>query len=100
MADMGITSKKNSAVSLNSTRLRSAYYDAETKKLTIWSGRFGKIVHRDVPLGVYNNLITAPKPDFYYFHYIHPPRTRRKPALVRWMVLAALLAFVTALWSV
>lgn len=100
MANTDIAPKKNSVVSLNSTRLRSAFYDAETKKLTIWSGRFSKIVHRDISPGVYSNLVTAQKPDFYYFHYIHQPRSRRKPAVIRWIVLVVLVALIILLWSV
>lgn len=99
MTDTEIEPQKNSVVALNSKRLRKAAYDAETKKLTIWSGRFNKIVHRDISPGVYNNLVTAQEPDFYYFHYIHHPPPPRKPALRRWIVLLVLLVLVTVLWS-
>jgi hypothetical protein len=99
MADIDVKPKQNLVIALNSTRLRSACYDSRTKKLTIRFGRFSKRIHRDIPPGVYNNLVTAHKPDFYYFNYIHPLRSRRKPALVRWMVLASLVALVIALWS-
>ena len=99
MADTDIAPKKKLVVALNSKRLRSASYDAETRKLTIWSGRFSKIVHRGISPGVYSNLITAQTPDFYYFHYIHHPPPPRKPALRRWIVLLVLLLLVTLLWG-
>ena len=99
MTDTEIEPQKNSVVALNSKRLRKAAYDAERKQLTIWSGRFSKIVHRDISPGVYNNLVTAQEPDFYYFHYIHHPPVKRKPALRRWIVLLVLLVLVTVLWS-
>lgn len=99
MTDSGIEPKNNSIVALNSKRLRKAAYNAETKQLTVWSGRFSKIVYRGISAGIYNNLITAQEPDFYYFHYIHrapPPR----PALQLWLTLALLPALTALFWSV
>ena len=99
MTDTEIELEKNSVVALNSKRLRKAAYDAETKKLTVWSGRFNKIVHRDISPGVYNNLVTAPEPDFYYFHYIHREPSKRRVSVWRWILLLLLLVLVTVLWT-
>jgi len=99
MTDTEIELEKNSVVALNSKRLRKAAYDAETKKLTVWSGRFNKTVHQDISPGVYNNLVTAQEPDFYYFHYIHRAPTKQRLAVGKWILLLVLLVLVTVLWT-
>ena len=64
MTEIDIAPKKNLEVELNSTRLRSAGYDPGTENLIVSAGRLTKAILRRGNAGVYNNLITAQKPDF------------------------------------
>ena len=57
-------------VSLNSRLISSATYYRGAKKLRVWfhSGRYA--IHDNVTAGVFDNLVNADSPGFYYKNYI------------------------------
>jgi len=69
--------KRRDRVRLNSNKLKWAAYDAASETLYVWPARGRKITHKFISQGVFNNLITADPPDFYYHFYIARERKRR-----------------------
>ena len=90
--------KKYPAVTLNSQQIRKVQYSPESRKLTVWNGPFTKTVHPNISQGMYDNLISAGMPDFYYSHYIVADQPAPKSAFRKWLILLLLLALVIAAW--
>lgn len=61
-------------IRLNSRRLAAAAYDAAHEKLEVRFRNGSTADHRGVTPAMFDSLITAESPGFYYHYYIEPCR--------------------------
>jgi hypothetical protein len=88
---------KHRPIKLKSKTIRRALYLPEREQLVVWLPSMGKRSYYGVSRNVFDKLIEAEDPDFYYSTYIRDGYETgpRKSALVKWAVLIALCALLT-----
>ena len=57
-------------IAIDAKTIASVAYNEETGALHVWKRNGRHVIHYNISKGVYNNLVTAGEPDFYYETYI------------------------------
>lgn len=92
--------KRTKPARLNSKNVRWVTYSPDAKRLTVWNSAGRKTVHEGVSEGVYEKLLAADPPDFFYETYI-AEAAQPKSALIRWLALTLIvaLALTVVFWD-